>query len=110
MRDLVERLGIRARGGFAIQRVLPGSPADKAGLRPNQVITEIDGRPLTDLRVLYGRLAQAGAGGMMSLKVHGDDGVNTVRVQLGVEPIYSYGIEVARMAGMPLRCPTNHCS
>ena len=92
--EQLQRLGIRAQGGFAIRYLQKGSPADKAGLKTNQVVTAIDGRPLSDLRLFYARLAQAGPGGTISLKVHSDDGVHKVSVELGEEPIYSYGIEV----------------
>ena len=33
----------KARGGFVVSKVLPGSPADDAGLRPGDVIVSVDG-------------------------------------------------------------------
>ena len=38
--------------GFAIARVLPGSPADLASLRAGQVVMKIDGKPFRELRDL----------------------------------------------------------
>ncbi len=50
-------LGIRARaeeGGVRVVLVLPGSPAEKAGLQPGDLITHADGKPLTDPEQLRG--------------------------------------------------------
>src|SRR5262249_39161440 len=40
-------LGEPAEEGTPITRVIPGSPADRAGLRVGEVITRVDGVPLT---------------------------------------------------------------
>ena len=37
---------VRAAGGVAVATVVPGSPADDAGLRPGDRILSIDGRPI----------------------------------------------------------------
>ena len=34
--------------GVLVQQVQPGGPADKAGLKPGDIITQIDGRPIKD--------------------------------------------------------------
>ena len=46
--DLVVRIGKFAAGrGLFVRSVLPGSPADRAGVRPYDRIVEIDGRRIT---------------------------------------------------------------
>lgn len=40
-------------GAMQVGEVFPGSPADKAGLRPGDRIIAIDGHPLADLRPFY---------------------------------------------------------
>lgn len=42
--------------GFKVNRVIPGSPAGRAGIRPGDVILEWDGRPLRSLTKLGHRL------------------------------------------------------
>jgi len=90
----LEQRSIPAQGALAVGFVESGSPAARAGLRVNEVITHIDGRALRDPFILQGRLAQAGPGGRVRLRVFGDDGEREVDVVLGEEPIFSYGIEV----------------
>jgi S1-C subfamily serine protease len=86
--------GIRGQGGFEIGYVQPGSPAAQAGLKQKEIVTEIDGRAISDPRLFNGRLAQAGPGGEVTLRVHNGGKDRVVRIKLGEEPLYSYGIEV----------------
>jgi serine protease Do len=44
--DLRQALGLGATEGAIVEDVTPGSPAARAGLRPYDVITAIDGRPV----------------------------------------------------------------
>ncbi len=46
--DQAKQLKVPDEGGALIGRVLPGSPAAKAGLRPEDVVTAINGRRVTD--------------------------------------------------------------
>jgi serine protease Do len=36
------------KNGVLVQQVQPGGPADKAGLKPGDIITSVDGRPIKD--------------------------------------------------------------
>ena len=38
--------------GAVVEEVTPGSPAQRAGLLPGDVITEVDGRPVADAQTL----------------------------------------------------------
>jgi S1-C subfamily serine protease len=92
--DALSERGVKAKGGFVVDRVTPGSPAEHAGLHPGQIVTSVDGRSLQDLRIFHARLAQAGPGGTISLKVYDNGQPKDIRVELGEEPAYSYGIQV----------------
>src|SRR5271165_2807655 len=48
--ELVEGLHLPARHGVLIDDVAPGSPADKAGLKPGEVVTSVGGKPVNDVR------------------------------------------------------------
>jgi len=47
--ELAEGFGLSSRSGILVQDVLPGTPAEKAGLRRNDVIIEFDGQPVSDV-------------------------------------------------------------
>ena len=47
-----------ARGTF-VNMVLPGSPAERAGLHPGDVIRSFNGRAITDIFALRERVAEA---------------------------------------------------
>ena len=47
-RDRAQELGIQASSGVLVSEVQPGGRAADAGLRPGDVITEVDRRPVSD--------------------------------------------------------------
>ncbi len=58
-------LGIQVdatKGGVLITEVLPKSPAEKAGLKADDIITKIDATPVSDIRVIGKFLADKKAG------------------------------------------------
>src|SRR5262249_10956869 len=50
--DVAEKLGVSGKSGVVVREVFDGSPAAKAGLKPGDVITAINGKPVTEGRVL----------------------------------------------------------
>ncbi|MEM7414655.1 MAG: PDZ domain-containing protein [Gemmatimonadota bacterium] len=48
--ELADYFGVR--GGVLIVDVVPGTPADRAGIRPGDVITEVDGRMIRTVEAL----------------------------------------------------------
>jgi serine protease Do len=46
--------------GVVIREVVPGSPADKARLQPDKIITHVDGRHVTNPAEFYREMARAG--------------------------------------------------
>ncbi len=44
--DLAEAFGITKQSGAVVNKVLPDSPADKAGLQPGDIITSINAKPI----------------------------------------------------------------
>lgn len=53
--------------GVVVTSVVPGSPAEQAGLRPDDVITAVDGQAVTSVQELRSSLQQAGPGAQVQL-------------------------------------------
>ena len=87
-------LGIQGAGGILIRTVQRGSPAEKAGLEPGDVLLEADGVPLLELGSLTARLAQAGSGGTVRFTLWRKGKRQRLAVRLGEEPLFAYGLEV----------------
>jgi serine protease Do len=68
--DLAQRLGLRAGArGAVVEDIEPGSAAEAAGLRTNDVILEINHRPVRDAAEATGALRQARAAPVVFLLI-----------------------------------------
>jgi S1-C subfamily serine protease len=70
------------RGGVGVVDVTPGSPAERAGLRPTDTILAVDGAPLNDAGDLQRLMVSNAIGRTLHLRVLRGDQV----VELGVVP------------------------
>jgi S1-C subfamily serine protease len=70
-------------GHVVVAGVLPGSPAERAGLRAGDVVFSIDDRDLSDRGALYRRLRQHRPGDAVVLKLVRDEEPVVVRVASG---------------------------
>jgi serine protease Do/serine protease DegQ len=66
---LAKKLGVSAPEGAVIAAVQPGSPADKAGLRGNDVVVALNGRPVRAAADLRARLGLTPVGEEVELRV-----------------------------------------
>jgi serine protease Do len=62
-------LDIDVKNGAMIQEVTPGYPAEKAGMKPYDVIVEIDGKPIKDHNDLLIKIADIPPGTTVEIKV-----------------------------------------
>jgi Do/DeqQ family serine protease len=83
--DLANGLGLPPETqGILLGSVTPGSPAARAGLKPGDVITAIDGNPIgSDTNAFRNRVASAGPGAKMTFTVRREKGEQQVQVTLG---------------------------
>ena len=65
---MMQPLGITDPIGFLVVGVLPGSPAWKSGLRPQDIIREVGGRPLSSSDVWYRLVYEFQVGDSISFK------------------------------------------
>lgn len=67
--EVAEALGLDRARGALISRVQPGSPAEKAGMKPGQVVTAVNGIPVEHPDALGYRLTTVGIGGTARISV-----------------------------------------
>ncbi len=84
--DNLRTYGLDAPRGVGIEGVLPGQPAAQAGLRPRDVILEVDGRPVSTPRELQRLIATARVGTALRLGVWRDGHAEEVTVRIGAYP------------------------
>jgi serine protease Do len=81
--DLADSLGVdRRTRGAAITDVMAGSPAEKAGLHPGDVILEVNRRPVTSAQEAVSALSNPAAKGSFLLRVRYAGGTRFVTLKL----------------------------
>jgi S1-C subfamily serine protease len=81
--DVAQQSGLPVDHGIVIVQVSQGSPAETAGLRRGDVITEVDGKAITDTDAFGDQVKAAGAGTQMKLTVQRNEQSLTITVTLG---------------------------
>lgn len=70
-------------GGVAISGIVPGGPAEKAGLTRGDLILSVDGEPVSSLRELYRALWRKGPGDSLGMQILRDSAIHVVEVVAG---------------------------
>ncbi|MBA2291713.1 MAG: PDZ domain-containing protein [Gemmatimonadales bacterium] len=73
-------------GGVLIEAVTTGSPADKAGVRPGDVLVKMGKRDMVDLAAMTEVLRTHKAGDTLAVVVRRGSDTRTLQVVLGVRP------------------------
>ncbi len=60
--DLAGAFGVRVGRGALVSEILPGSAAERSGLRPGDVLTELDGKPIRNAQDFLNAEGQAPVG------------------------------------------------
>jgi serine protease DegQ len=84
--QVAQSLGMRPGPGSVLMRLLRGGPADKAGLKPGDVVTKVDGKPVIDTRDLIERITAIKPGGQGEFTVLRSGNEQKVRVEVGRRP------------------------
>jgi S1-C subfamily serine protease len=83
---IAAQLGVNVQNGIVIGAVVPGSPADNAGLRARDVVTAVDGQQITDESSLAEVLSQHQPGDSVTLTVVRSGQQQNVQATLGTAP------------------------
>jgi len=81
--DLAENFGVKAKEGVLISQVYPDSPAEKASLKPGDIIISINGKNVADTRQLMRKIALLSPQIKAKVKVLRDGKHKTFTVTLG---------------------------
>jgi Do/DeqQ family serine protease len=85
--ELAEQFSYKGTLGALVQDVTKGDPADQAGVRPGDVITEFQGQRIQDSSQLRNLASQTAPGTMVKFKIWRDNTERELSVKLGeVEP------------------------
>jgi Do/DeqQ family serine protease len=84
--DLAQSLGVSDTRGALVARVYPKSPAESAGLAPNDVVVTFDGVPVVDYHHLQRLSAEAEVGKTVTLDVFRRGAKRTVNVRIAEAP------------------------
>ena len=84
--DIAQRLALKDAKGAFVGAVLDGAPGSRAGLRVNDVIVEINGKPTTDRTDAVNTIAMAAPEQTIPLKVVRQGELVELKVTLGRRP------------------------
>jgi serine protease Do len=85
--EAADAFGLDSTDGALVMNVLPGLPADKAGLRNGDIIVEVDGKPIRSTRELIDYVSGRGPDTAVELEVLRDGKRKTIKVDLAERPI-----------------------
>lgn len=104
--ELAKSFGLKDAGGALVSDVVPGSPAEKAGLKRGDVIAEFNGKPIKEHRELPRIVSLMPPGESVSFKVIRDGKEETVSATIGEmkeEDLPQPSQEVQKQLGMSLQ-------
>ena len=85
-KELAEALGVRPREGVLIANVGPESPADKAGIKQQDIVTHFNGRAVKTSNELRNAVAGIQPGNKVPVKLLRNGKSMVVRVTIGEQP------------------------
>jgi S1-C subfamily serine protease len=80
--DIAQALGTTRSDGAVIARVEPGSPAERAGLRTNDLIVAVNGAPIRNGAELRDKIVVARIGDEVDLTIARGSSERTVAVRI----------------------------
>jgi serine protease Do len=72
--EIAQGLGLKQSYGVVLTQIEPDSPAAKAGLKPGDVVTEINGAAVNSFAEMRLRVSSIAPGTLVKLRVAGEDG------------------------------------
>lgn len=80
--DLAEYYGAKEEKGVLVAEVVPGDPAEKAGIQARDIIYQVNGKPISEVRELTRTIAEIPVGDKAEIKVLRDGKTKTFKVKI----------------------------
>jgi serine protease Do len=85
--DLADYYGLKGKSGALVDSVVPGDPADMAGIKPKDIITDVNGKAITNSHDLTNLAANLQVGETASVTVLRNGKPETLEVKIGKRPL-----------------------
>jgi len=81
--EIAKAMELKTNQGGFIEQVMPGSAADEAGIKPGDVITQINGKSVKTFSELRGKIGSLGAGKKVKLTIirNGNEQVFNIKLK-----------------------------
>ncbi len=86
-KELAEYYGAKDATGVLVASVIPGDPADEAGIKPHDIIVDLNGEKVESSRGLTAKSANLIVGQKATVKVLRDGKEKTITVKVGKRPL-----------------------
>jgi serine protease DegQ len=84
--ELAESFNLKRNSGTIIAGVLRNGPADRAGMRPGDILVEVNGRPVRDTTEMLNLIAQLEPGTRAKMKVVRRNEESSLDILVGTRP------------------------
>ncbi|MBT8562334.1 Do family serine endopeptidase [Polynucleobacter paneuropaeus] len=86
-KELIESMGLTSNAqGVLLSGVLEGGPADRAGAKPGDVLTAVNGQPIKDVRELLSKVSELKPGADATISALRKNKELELKIQIGKRP------------------------